>query len=63
MLISAQHNRKSYMPPAGGADRGAPRTPVRDFCTMGRPSSAAVAFSFFLLFLFLFHSCFFFILL
>jgi hypothetical protein len=45
------------MPPAGGADRGAPRTPCEGFCTVGRPSLAVLfLFSFSFLFLFIFVS-------
>jgi hypothetical protein len=50
------------MPPAGGADRGAPRTPVKDFVPWAGPVRR-LCFFFFLLFSFSFYFCFFFILL
>jgi hypothetical protein len=45
--------RISYMLPAGGADRGAPRTPVKDFLPWAGPVRRLCFF--FLLFSFSFH--------
>jgi hypothetical protein len=60
---SLARRRKSYIPPAGGADRDAPRT-LREILDCGLAQFGDCAFSFlFHFFLFSFHFCLFFILL